>query len=107
MSRKAELEARIAGLVQEYHDEFHAGREFVPGKTRIQYSGRVYDAEEMQGAVQAALDFWLTHGPVADRFERGMKDLFGCRDFATVNSGCTRRIGIWRGARPRRDLRRS
>ncbi len=87
MSRREELKARIAELVTEFHDEVHAPREFVPGKTRIQYSGRVYDAREILNCVDAALDFWLTHGPYADRFERSMRGFFDSRDFATVNSG--------------------
>jgi CDP-6-deoxy-D-xylo-4-hexulose-3-dehydrase len=33
----------------------------------------------------SALDFWLTAGPYADRFERRMRQFFGCRDFLLVN----------------------
>src|ERR1019366_619980 len=35
----------------------------------------------------SALDFWLTAGPYADRFERRMRQFLGCRDFLLVNSG--------------------
>ncbi len=81
------LRAQILALVGEYHARFHQPGPFRPGKTRIPYAGRVYDARELQGLVESALDFWLTAGPLANRFERGLRRHFGSRDFLAVNSG--------------------
>lgn len=65
-----------------------AGRErFEPGVSKIHYAGRVFDEREMQEAVRAALDFWLTLGPYGNRLEKRFKEFFGARDFALVNSG--------------------
>lgn len=83
----AETRARILALVEEYHARAHARPPFVPGRTRITYSGRVYDQREMVSLVESALDFWLTAGPYTDRFESAMTAFFGCSSFHVVNSG--------------------
>ena len=81
------LKEQILGLVQEYYQVAHEKPAFVPGQSRVPYAGRVYDAREMTLLADSALDFWLTAGPYADRFERRMRQFFGCRDFLLVNSG--------------------
>ncbi len=86
-STAAALRARIIDLVREYHRVAHRRPEFEPGRTRIPYSGRVYDEREMALLAESALDFWLTAGPYADRFERRMRQFFDSRDFVLVNSG--------------------
>ncbi|HEX2022573.1 MAG TPA: lipopolysaccharide biosynthesis protein RfbH [Candidatus Thermoplasmatota archaeon] len=83
------LKREILEKVREYHDVVHAKRPFTPGKTRIQYAGRVYGQEELVNLVDSSLDFWLTMGPWGDVFETRMKRMFGARDFALVNSGST------------------
>ena len=81
------LKDQILGLVQEYYRVAHEKPAFVPGQSRVPYAGRVYDAREMTLLADSALDFWLTAGPYAGRFERRMRQFFGCRDFLLVNSG--------------------
>lgn len=82
-----DLRDTILALVAEYHAQAHAPRPFVPGETKVNYSGRVYDAAELQAAVAASLDFQLTAGAYANRFEALLKDWFGCRRTLLVNSG--------------------
>ena len=84
---KVALKEEILGLVRKYYLAAHQRPAFMPGKTRIPYSGRVYDDREMALLADATLDFWLTAGPYADRFERRMRQFFDCRDFLLVNSG--------------------
>jgi len=60
---------------------------FVPGKTKIHYAGRVYGKEEMVALVDASLDFWLTAGRYAERFEREFASAFGTRHCSLANSG--------------------
>ncbi len=83
----ASLKAQILALVAQYYESAHKAPPFVPGQTRIRYSGRVYGAEEIVNAVDSALDFWLTLGPYGNRFEVQMRRFFGARDFTVVNSG--------------------
>ena len=72
---KAEfLKHEILEKVREYHTLTHKLQPFVPYKSRIQYSGRVFGEEEMVNLVESGLDFWLTLGPYGDFFEKNMKD---------------------------------
>ncbi len=81
------LKRAILDRVEEYHRVAHQRPAFVPGESRISYSGRVYDHAEMVNLVDASLDFWLTSGPYSDRFEDAMRKMFRARDFLLVNSG--------------------
>jgi CDP-6-deoxy-D-xylo-4-hexulose-3-dehydrase len=88
VSDKADaLRARILELVAEYHEAAFAPRPFVPGRSPVPVAGRVFDAREMQTLVDAALDFWLTAGRYADRFEQDFARAFGTRFALLVNSG--------------------
>jgi len=60
---------------------------FEPGKTRIHYAGRVYDEAEIVALVDSSLDFWLTAGRYAERFEREFASFFGTKHCMLVNSG--------------------
>jgi CDP-4-dehydro-6-deoxyglucose reductase, E1 len=82
-----ELRRRIAALVVEYHEAAFPGEPFIPGKTPVPVSGRVFDAAEIQSLVESSLDFWLTTGRFAEEFERRFARLFGIRHAILVNSG--------------------
>src|SRR3954468_6224646 len=86
-NRADSLRARISDLVRQYHDAAFATREFTPGASAVPCSGRVFDAEELVHLVDASLDFWLTTGRFADRFEREFARAFGVRHALLVNSG--------------------
>jgi len=81
------LRRRIRGLVAEYYRQAHASRSFVPDQTRVHYAGRVYDERELIAAVETVLDFWLTAGPQAESFEKGLARFLGLRYALAVNSG--------------------
>ena len=88
MTTEAEaLRAQILGLVQQYHAAAFPPAEFVPGQTPIPYAGRVFDHHELQHAVEASLDFWLTTGRFAEDFERTFAQFMGVRHALLVNSG--------------------
>lgn len=88
MAGKEDLKARILGLTREYYREVHApGKEFVPGKSPVNYGGRHYDEEEMANLVDASLDFWLTAGPWAHKFEARLARWLGVKYCAATNSG--------------------
>ena len=92
MSRwNSEQEAResIKGLVAEYYRAFKQPEQehaFRPGD-RIPYAGRVYDEKEMTALTDAVLDFWLTTGRFADRFEEEFARWMGVKYAHLVNSG--------------------
>ena len=88
MSKKEELKAQILELTREYYKEVHASKgEFIPGTTRINYGGRYFDDAEMVNLVDSSLDFWLTAGPWAHKFETRFAQWLGVKYCSLVNSG--------------------
>ena len=83
----AALRARILELVAEYGAVAFPHPEFIPGQTQVPVSGKVFDARELQHLVDASLDFWLTTGRFAARFEREFARWVGVRHAILVNSG--------------------
>lgn len=82
------LRRMTQNIVEKHYEAVHAPkREFVPGKTYIPYGGRVYDAEEMKMLIDASLDFWLTAGRFAERFEKELADFLGVKHCLLTNSG--------------------
>lgn len=84
---KDNLRQEIFSKVAEYYNLVHRPREFVPGKSRIHYAGRVWDEEEMINIVDATLDFWITLGAYAQKLETGLARFLGIREVILVNSG--------------------
>ncbi|HEV7770444.1 MAG TPA: lipopolysaccharide biosynthesis protein RfbH [Solirubrobacterales bacterium] len=85
--RAAELRDQILDLVREYHDVAFAPDEFRPGETPIRFAGRVFDENEIVNLVDSSLEFWLTTGPWAQKFEKRFARLNGVRHALLVNSG--------------------
>ena len=77
----------IAALVAEQVKLDHAPRDFIPGVTPVPVTGKVFGAPEIQAAVSAALDFWLTAGPDTAAFERKLARRVGVRHSLMCNSG--------------------
>lgn len=83
----AALRAQILGLVADYHAAAFPAKPFVPGQSPVPVSGRVFDAADVSALVDSGLDFWLTAGRFADRFEADFAKVFGTRFSLLVNSG--------------------
>ncbi len=82
-----ELRRQILQLVTQYTAQRHAQRTFVPGESVVPPSGKVFGAEEVCNAVDAALDFWLTTGRFNADFERKLAEFLDVRWAVTTNSG--------------------
>ena len=77
----------ILKLVKEYYTEtFAQTKEYKEGD-RISYGGRKFDEREMVNLVDSALDFWLTTGRYADRFEEEFARYMGVKYCLLTNSG--------------------
>ncbi len=75
----------IQRLTKEYYElEHKENEEFVPGKTRIPYAGRVFDHQELYQAVIASLEFWLTEGEFAKEFEKEFARYLGTNSKGSV-----------------------
>jgi len=82
-----EIRKKISRLVAELHNTRTADAPFIPGETPIRYGGRVFDENEIQSAVEAALDFWLTEGPFAEKFQAELAAKIGADYALLTNSG--------------------
>lgn len=95
MTDPAELKREILRLTREYSEATHRANlpghsrdvPFVGGKDTLPYAGRVFDADEVEAAVSATLDFWLTLGPEGDAFEKELAAFLGVKRSILVNSG--------------------
>jgi len=81
------LRAEVVAKTRAYFEAAYGDRPFVPGEDPTPVSGRVFDARELELLVESALDFWLTTGRFAERFEREFARWYGIRECVLVNSG--------------------
>lgn len=95
MPNPADLKAEILRLTRQYSALMHANQRpgddvahapWQPGQT-IPYAGRVFNEDEVEAAVGATLDFWLTLGPEGEAFEKELATLLGVKHSLLVNSG--------------------
>ena len=54
---------------------------------KINYAGRVYSHKEIQNAVEASLEFYLTHSKWCNLFEKKLSEFLGVKYSLLVNSG--------------------
>ena len=81
------IKYQIFEKVREYYNLKHKRDEFVSGRTKIPYAGRVYDEKEIICLVDSALDLWLTAGRFAKQFETEFAKFLGVRYCLLTNSG--------------------
>ena len=62
-------------------------KKFILGTTYVPVSGKVFDEEEINNAIEAAREGWWTEGRWAKEFEREFKKFLGVRYVSLVNSG--------------------
>ena len=77
----------VKQFVAQKYSERHVKPKFIPGESAIPVTGKVFGVEELEAAVEASLDFWLTAGPYTEKFEREFAKLVGMRHSFMVNSG--------------------
>jgi len=87
MSRAEDLRKQILDLVTEYSLEAFPQKPFIPGKSAVAVSGRVFDGEDVRTLVDSSLDFWLTAGRYANLFEAEFARRCGVSAARLVNSG--------------------
>ncbi len=95
MSELASLKQQILELTREYSRQAHAAFRPAADPKRapwqkgslIPYAGRVFTEDEVEAAVSATLDFWLTLGQEGEAFQRELAEFLGVRQSLLVNSG--------------------
>ncbi|HYW54628.1 MAG TPA: lipopolysaccharide biosynthesis protein RfbH [Dongiaceae bacterium] len=81
------LRAEILAKTRAYFQAAFEPRTFVPDQDNVPVSGRAFDERELMALVDSSLDFWLTTGRYAARFETEFARWFGVRECILVNSG--------------------
>ena len=84
------LKAQIFTLTKRYYQLVHRPqqkKDFLPGKSRINYGGRFYDEKDLINLIDSGLDFWLTAGPYTEKFEKLLAKKLGVKYCCFVNSG--------------------
>ncbi|MDD5716653.1 MAG: lipopolysaccharide biosynthesis protein RfbH [Sulfuricurvum sp.] len=90
MTQQEALKQEILAKTKEYYELVHKPqqtKEFIEGKSRVNYAGRVFDEQEMVNLVDSSLDFWLTYGSYSKQFEKKLAEFLGVRWTFLVNSG--------------------
>jgi CDP-4-dehydro-6-deoxyglucose reductase, E1 len=96
----AELKAEILRLTREFSRKSHVAnrpgfeisndpqvqRHFTSGQS-VPYAGRVFTEDEVEAAVSATLDFWLTMGKEGEAFEQELAAFLGVKSSVLTNSG--------------------
>tara|TARA_B100000408_G_scaffold47325_1_gene36360 strand:+ start:4076 stop:5449 length:1374 start_codon:yes stop_codon:yes gene_type:complete len=87
LENSAEIRNKIMELISQYAEDVHSKKPFIPGKSSIPVSGRVFGGKEIQMLVSSSLDFWLTTGRFNEEFEKRLGKFLGVRFVITTNSG--------------------
>jgi CDP-6-deoxy-D-xylo-4-hexulose-3-dehydrase len=82
-----ELDALISHVADRSVNEKHSKTPFVAGETSVPVTGKVFGAPEIEAAIHASADFWLTSGPYTEKFESQFAKTVGMRQAFMVNSG--------------------
>jgi CDP-6-deoxy-D-xylo-4-hexulose-3-dehydrase len=91
----SDLKVQILSLTRDYARQIHAAYRPAADPARtpwqegspIPYAGRVFTEDEVEAAVSATLDFWLTLGSEGAAMEQELADFMGVRHSLLVNSG--------------------
>lgn len=82
-----ELRANVIKAAKEHYKIKHGSKpDFKPGD-KISYAARVFDEHEIENLIDASLDFWLTTGKYAEKFEKNFATWLGVKYCSLTNSG--------------------
>ncbi len=89
------MDKKIKSLVKNYFAINHKRQTFIPGVTPVKVSGRVFDEAEIEKAVEASLEFWLTEGHFAEEFCKKLAKFLGVKYATLVNSGSSANLAAF------------
>lgn len=78
---------KILEMVANYCDTYMVPKKPFEIGDKINYAGRVFDSEELVNLVDSSLEFWLTAGRYASRFENEFAKYLGVKFCSLTNSG--------------------
>ncbi len=81
------LRSQVLEAAKTYYSfKFKNKKSFSSGD-KISYAGRIFDDKEITALVDASLDFWLTTGRYAEKFEKDFAKFLNVRYCSLTNSG--------------------
>ena len=89
------MDAQIKSYIRRYYTENHKEQVFIPGVTPVKVSGRVFDEREIEKAVEASLEFWLTEGHFAEEFCKKLGNFLGVKLVTLTNSGSSANLAAF------------
>ncbi len=87
MSDANTIRNEIKELSKKYFAAKWPEKTFEPGKTHIPVSGKVFDDRDLTSLLDSSLDFWLTAGRFANKFEKQFAKFMQREHCLLVNSG--------------------
>lgn len=87
MKSEKEIKKEIFNRIKELYRLRKRQDKFIAGISPINYAGRVYGTQELINLVDASLDFWLTAGRFAHKFEKKLAKFLGVKYCLLTNSG--------------------
>lgn len=89
MRKSSILRDEILEYIRQFYllSQNESATDFIPGKTRVNYAGRVFDEAELVKLVDSSLDFWLTEGRFSKDFTEKLEKYYGVSDVILTNSG--------------------
>src|SRR3989344_1274753 len=89
------MQKSIKTLSRQYYLKNHLNKPFIPGITPVKVSGRVFDEKEIEKAIEASLEFWLTEGHFAEEFCKKFAKFLGVKYATLVNSGSSANLAAF------------
>lgn len=81
------MDTKIEKYIRDYYAHRFGNKKFVPGKSPIPVTGKVFNSDEFIAGTEAVLDGWWTEGRFGKEFEKKFGDYLGVRYVTLVNSG--------------------
>ena len=81
------IRKKILNLTKDYYIEKFKDNTFTPGKSYIPSAGKVFNHQELINLVDSSLDFWLTEGRYAEKFNKKLSETMGMKFCLSTNSG--------------------
>ena len=90
------MQKSIKTLSRQYFLKNHLiNKTFILGVTPVKVSGRVFDEKELEKAVEASLEFWLTEGHFAEEFCKKFAKFLGVKYATITNSGSSANLAAF------------
>jgi CDP-6-deoxy-D-xylo-4-hexulose-3-dehydrase len=86
-NKESILKEKVLQASRKYYEFKHKIKKPFQEGDRVNYAGRVFDEKEIEYLVDSALEFWLTTGRYAHRFEKELAEFLNVSYCSLTNSG--------------------